>query len=194
MAAVGNTSTWHDRFTVGHRLLAIGALTVLSVLLAGLMHEKTIADLDVVDAKLRTATNAMGTLDEVTGGTKWQDALALRLMESQKSLGDDYTIVNLNNLNKLEALKAYPLLADSATQQLISHKQFDTYIRAYAADKERMGLTPKSGLRGTLRNAKNITLFLFISHLGLQVRKDNMLNINSCQNLKSILKNMRLKW
>ncbi|MDQ6969773.1 MAG: HAMP domain-containing methyl-accepting chemotaxis protein, partial [Mariprofundus sp.] len=32
-------------------------------------------------------------------------------------------------------------------------KKFDVYVRAYAADKKQMGLTPKLGLRGELRNA-----------------------------------------
>ncbi len=133
--------------------MAIGALTVLAVLLAGLMHEKTIADLDAVDTRLKAATNMMGTLDELAGETKWQDALALGLAEGKGTLGDEYTIVNLDNLNKLEEMKALPLLSDLAIEQIANHKLFDGYIRAYAGVKERMGLTPKSGLRGELRNA-----------------------------------------
>jgi len=154
MAAVGNTmGKWHDRFTVGQRLMAIGMLTVLAVIMAGLMHEKTIADLDTVDAKLKVATNVMATLDELIGETKWQDALALRLAESSGGLSDDYDIVNLNNLNKLNEIKSYALLASMAAEQSVIHKEFDAFIRAYARDKERMGLTPKSGLRGQLRDA-----------------------------------------
>ncbi|MBL4775826.1 MAG: methyl-accepting chemotaxis protein [Mariprofundus sp.] len=150
---VGQSAKWHERFTVQHRLIAIGALMVMTVTVAGLIHNKTIADLDAVDIKLTAATKMMEVLDILSGETNWQDALALRIAEGDGTLGDEYFKQNDGNLERIATLKSYPLITDLAKKYETSHHAFDTFVRAYAAQKEKLGLTPKLGLRGELRDA-----------------------------------------
>ena len=153
MTAVEGITSWHSRFSVGNRLAAIGFLTVVAVLLSGLMHERTIAALDEVDAQLTLANGEMEELDAVMGGTQWQYALALQMTVGNAMLGDAYERVNQGNLKRLRALSDTDLLSSKAMSQIAEHKKFDAFVRGYERDKEMLGLTAKEGLRGELRAA-----------------------------------------
>jgi len=152
MAEVKGKRAWHSRFTVGHRLAVIGGLTVVAVLLAGLMHEKTIAELDAVDAKLRVASTVMENLDGAMGGTQWQYALALEMIVGENGLDERYNETNQDNLSKLKVLRDTELLSEMARKQIVEHKKFDAFIHDYDKDKKILGLIPTAGLRGELRD------------------------------------------
>ncbi|RLL55089.1 HAMP domain-containing protein [Mariprofundus sp. EBB-1] len=149
-------AAWHDRFTVVHRMMAIGILTVTAVMLVGLMHEKTIDDLNGIDEQVVKLSDQMEILDGLTGQTKWQDALALRLVEGQSSLGSAYESTWNENEQSLKTLQAglpSKALRELAAKQTESMMPFDREIRDFADAKEKMGLTEKEGLRGELRSA-----------------------------------------
>ncbi len=149
-------AAWYDRFTVTHRLTAIAVLTVVTVLLVGLMHEKTMADLDRIDARVNKMTHLMEVVDGLAEKTIWQDAIALRLIEGDTSLGKAYNDVWRDNeqaLKKLQAELPNQALRDLAVTQTDTMQQFDREIQAFAASKQKLGLTAEQGLRGTLRTA-----------------------------------------
>jgi len=147
---------WYDRFSVAQRLAAVGGLTVIAVVLAGLVHNSTMAALEEIDAELYTLSKSMEVLDGMAEQVKWQEALALRLASGSKSLGADYDTVISENRAAVNTLKS-----DMPTDELrrkaaafgVALTAYDERVRAYAADKVTMGLSEKKGLRGKLRDA-----------------------------------------
>ncbi|GAV20536.1 methyl-accepting chemotaxis protein [Mariprofundus micogutta] len=149
-------AAWHDRFTVAHRMMLVGILTVLAVLFAGLIHEKTISDMDEVDIKAERVSSLMQVMGRLAGQTKWQDALALRLAEGERMLGQDYEDVRHENEKSLKLLQDNMLsetLREQAARQSDAMQQFDKQVREFSTAKETLGLTAEQGLRGELRAA-----------------------------------------
>jgi len=155
MAGTGNHK-WYDRFTVAQRLGAAGALTAVAVILAGLVHNSTMAALDEIDAQVSSLSKSMEVLNNLAEQVKWQDAMALRLASGSKSLGADYESVVSENKTAINTLKSTlpgDKLRRDAAEYADALNAYDERVRAYAADKETMGLSEKEGLRGKLRDA-----------------------------------------
>ncbi|MDQ6996895.1 MAG: methyl-accepting chemotaxis protein [Mariprofundus sp.] len=152
---MAETLKWHEKITVAQRLMCIGALTVFAVVLAGVIHTKTINDLEDVDMRAVAASRIMERLDGLSEQIKWQDALMLRMIEGG-DLSREYNTVSKENADTI-AFLAKSLTDDAmqnAAQSLASaEEQFDSLARAYAANNQVIGLTEKTGLRGTLRHA-----------------------------------------
>lgn len=147
---------WHDRFTVAHRLIAIGILTASTAILSGILHEKSVADIETIDAKAFHLSRMMEHLDGLAEQTKWQDALALRLVSGKEGLGKEYESVWSENQRTLAMLSTeLPTseMKELALKQTEAMERFDTIIRAFDKSKREQGLTEKTGLRGKLRNA-----------------------------------------
>jgi len=153
--AGSNNHKWYDRFSVAQRLAAVGCLTAIAVVMVGLVHNNTIAALEKIDAKLNMLSKTMEVVDGMSEKMKWQDALALKLLSGSKSLGADYNAVMDKNRTAVMTLKS-DLPTDQLRQNAVAFGMaltaFDERVRAYAADKEAMGLSEKEGLRGKLRD------------------------------------------
>jgi len=146
---------WHEKFTLVHRLTTIGALTVLSVLLAGAIHTKAINDLEAIDEQSVHMSIMMEHLDRLAEQTKWQDALALRMMNGGE-LEAAYDEVNKENNATLEVLAKE--LPDAAMRTLATEERealhaFNKLVHHYEANNKAIGLDEKTGLRGSLRTS-----------------------------------------
>jgi len=146
---------WHEKFTLMHRLISIGALTVFAVLLAGAIHTKAINDLDAIDSQMVHMSKLMEHLDGLSEQTKWQDALALRMLTGSE-LGDEYDAVNKENNTTLEVLiKELPdaEMRQLAASELEALHAFNKLVHHYEANNKIIGLDEKEGLRGSLRTS-----------------------------------------
>ncbi len=147
---------WYDKFTVAHRLAAVGGLTVVAVVLVGLVHNSSMTALEKIDGQMYVLSKSMEKLDTLAEQTKWQDALVMRLSSGHGGLTEEYKAVNAENHATVKALKT-ALPGDSLQQDISTFGEaldrFDQLVKGYAADKTDMGLTEKDGLRGKLRDA-----------------------------------------
>jgi len=146
---------WYEKFTVAHRLASIGALTVFAVLLAGAIHTKTIHDLEAIDGKTVHMSKMMGHLDRLSEQTKWQDALALCMLNGSE-LGAEYDEVYKENNATLEVLiKELPdaSMRQLAAKELEALHAFNTLVHQYEANNKIIGLDEQAGLRGSLRTS-----------------------------------------
>ncbi len=152
---MAQTLKWHEKITIAHRLTIIGGLTVVAVLIAGIIHTKTINDLEDVDVRTVTAGHLMERLDGLAEQIKWQDALALR-MTNGSELSQAYKDVNQENNDSLEVMAKN--LPDAGMQKTASalqrsHTEFDRLVRRYAENNVAIGISEKQGLRGALRTS-----------------------------------------
>ncbi len=146
---------WHEKITIAHRLIIIGGLTVCAVILAGIIHTKTINDLEDVDMQSVSVGKLMERVDGLAEQIKWQDALTLR-MTNGSGISQAYKDVNQENNDSLEYVaKNLPDAEMKKTASALqrSHTEFDQLVRRYAENNVVIGLSEKKGLRGALRTA-----------------------------------------
>ncbi|MDQ6993565.1 MAG: methyl-accepting chemotaxis protein [Mariprofundus sp.] len=146
---------WYENFTVVQRMFTIAALTVVSVLIVGLIHNRTMNDLSSVDVKISAGSALMETLDGLGGGAYAQQVLATELFAG-KSLDARYEKINGENDEAINSLLKN--VVDEKTHALLLklkpvHDQWNQELRQIAANNVKVGLTEKEGLRGELRNA-----------------------------------------
>jgi len=147
---------WYERFTVAQRLMAVGVLTALAVVLAGLVHNRAMASLEKIDAEMFTLSKSLNALDGLAEQSKWQYAEGLQLATGPADLDKDYSALDQHNLNTIAGLKK-SLPTEALRQQTVKYESFfhdfEKNIADYAAQKKLLGLTEKEGLRGKLRDA-----------------------------------------
>ena len=152
---MAQTLKWHEKITIAHRLTMIGGLTVIAVIIAGIIHTKTINDLEDVDVRTVSAGHLMERLDGLAEQIKWQDALALRITNGSE-LSQAYKDVNQENNDSLEVMvKKLPDagMKEKASALQRSHTEFDRLVRRYGENNVAIGLSEKQGLRGALRTS-----------------------------------------
>jgi len=147
---------WYDKFTVAQRLAAVGCLTVLAVVMAGLVHNSAMAALEEIDGQMFALSKSMEKLDGLAEQIKWQDALVMRLSSGKSGLSEEYKAVDAENHAAVKALKT-EVTGETLRRDIASFgdalDRYDQLVRRYAADKTAMGLNEKIGLRGKLRDA-----------------------------------------
>jgi len=151
-----SSQKWYDRFTVAQRLMAVGALTALAVVLAGLVHNRAMASLEKIDAEMFTLSKSMEELDGLAEQSKWQYAEGLQLASGSKDIAEDYVALDQQNRETIARLKKRmptEALQQQAAQYESLFHDFEKNIADYAAQKRLLGLTEKQGLRGKLRDA-----------------------------------------
>ncbi len=151
-----SSQKWYDRFSVAQRLMAVGVLTALAVVLAGLVHNRAMASLEKIDAQMFNLSKSMESLDGLAEQTKWQYADGLRLATGSKALDKDYAALDKQNRDAIAGLKK-SLPTAELRQQVAEYEStfhdFEKNIANYAAQKKLLGLSEKDGLRGKLRDA-----------------------------------------
>ncbi len=154
--AVQRAQQWHEKYTVAQRMIAIGALVLLSILLVGVVHEKTLANLDEVDQRKNVAAAHMEKVDMLATSLSNQYIEMLQMLETADGLSEAYGRLELNNLEKFKMLSE-KLPSDSLRQLAGDGRAallaFNTDAHHFADEKIHLGLTEKDGLRGKLRNS-----------------------------------------
>ncbi|TLS74866.1 hypothetical protein FE236_10655 [Mariprofundus erugo] len=147
---------WHEKINIAQRLGIIGALTALGVIVVGMIHTKTVDDLEEIDLKATQASALMEDVDSLTEQFKWLDVLTLRMVSSGKLLTDEYAVVDKHNHESLQRL--VDKLPDegmrgAARDMQQAYEEFSRLVGNYETNVEAIGVNEESGLRGSLRQA-----------------------------------------
>jgi len=154
--ATQRAQKWHEKYTVVHRMVAIGALTLFAFISVGLVHETTFANLEDVDARKASVSTTMKQLDTLNEQTRWQYALSQLLLVGNHALTIEHHQIHADNLSMLTALtETMPnaTLRSEAEEAKTTQTKFHALVLHYASEKIKIGLTAKDGLRGKLRDA-----------------------------------------
>lgn len=150
------TLKWHEKINIAQRLGIIGALTALGVIVVGLIHSKTVSDLEAIDLKATSAETLMEDIDHLSEHLNWLDVLTLRMVSSGSLLSDEYASVDKNSRETMqrliESLPA-PAMRGAAQDLQQAYQEFSGLVVTYAANNEAIGVNEESGLRGSLRQA-----------------------------------------
>ncbi|RMF03370.1 MAG: hypothetical protein D6773_07400, partial [Alphaproteobacteria bacterium] len=146
---------WYQRFTITHRLMAIGGLAAIAVLLAGFIHTATINRLADMASRSDALSRQMEVVDGLAEQVKWQYALALRLANGE-ALSPDYTVVHQRNIEALKELDA--ALNDDGLRRIIADLRkamigFHEDVMKLNENRRAMGVKSSEGLYRDLRSS-----------------------------------------
>ncbi len=150
---------WHERLTVAHRIWILVGLTVAAVLFTGVMHSRTVNELDSLSRKMASAWTMMETLDALDAGVRWQYAEAREAALGHR-LPADYPKRSEKNRQMVQSLRerAAALESGEAFSPLVDEMDKDLQAMDEIAAKldaniRVIGENENQGLRGRAREA-----------------------------------------
>jgi len=147
---------WHEKYTVAQRMIAIGILMFFSIIAVGVVHEKTLSDLDVVDQRKNMASEHMEQVDMLATTLSEQFTQILLMGRGKHALTEEYLALEEYNMDEFKILGEELPSADLrrvAREARSGLNKFNADIHHYADQKIKIGLTEKEGLRGQLRGS-----------------------------------------
>ncbi len=157
MSATTQSLSWFNKLTITHRLTLIGILAGVGMIMAGLVHNFTIKQLNTIADKTSANASLMEVLDGLSGSVFIEFEATSRYLKLAQPGGYEawqtYSAANDNDIAQLVSELPLASLREEAKLVQISMSHFDQKFLVAVQERKDLGLHKNDGYIGDLRQA-----------------------------------------